>query len=838
MDLLHSGLPDHPIDLLTIKHQEFTLTLSGRPVHPTVGKLQLLSEDRALLEIKSSNELDIKIFNPIADDDFLETYIGPSVFPFLYENQDYTLTLKAESNDNNLIFYHDNQRLRESIRPVRQVKGLYSGILNFRNEVGFTEFEVWNNGIRVLTIKSEIFPSKMDYHNDYVRLLQEVNDIVYNLAYDFLKKTFINAGIKSTSNPSEVEFFSIIQLIMKQFVQAVERIEAFPNSKMISEDQVFNIEKVRKANHKSQKWLAKNHNILKENTLGFVKAGCKNYFPQKLVDSKKIKSYDTEENRFIKWTLQQLILRLKSFKKQYVNAMQNRVDEAFLIRVDRLLIQVQRLSNKEFLKDVGNLSRLSISLVLQMAPGYREVYRDYLMLRKGLSLQSDLYKISPKEISTLYEYWSFLKIHQIMNSKYELIGNDVIKVNKNNGLFVTLEKSKTGKMVYRNSLNGERYELYYNPSYSKKSYTTGQKPDHVLTLYKEDSKQQFKFIFDTKYRINPAIEGTPYYDIYHTPGPMEEDINTMHRYRDAIIYEDSKLGRIMRDSYGAYVLFPYNDEEEYKEHKFYKSISQVNIGGLPFLPNHTKLFEELLFNLIEEDSESSFERNLLPHSTESFFARKKYQLDVLVGTIKDRKQYDAIVKQNFYHIQLFKVKNKLNHLNYIALYQHQGLGLKENGIVLIGKIKDFKIVQRKEIKEIPKNSDQYYVYFELESWERLDHVITPSGYGVRSFMMTNYELLKSADQLPELTLFNSFEQRLWRELKRLSKYSTFKSSEKWLDDQNSTIIKVNEEIELELFMDIDALICKYSNETITFTKNQIKYQPKMVISTIRKLLNK
>ena len=35
-----------------------------------------------------------------------------------------------------------------------------------------------------------------------------------------------------------------------------------------------------------------------------------------------------------------------------------------------------------------------------------------------------------------------------------------------------------------------------------------------------------------------------------------------------------------------------------KNHKFYKSIDEVNIGGLPFLPSATELVTELLDELI------------------------------------------------------------------------------------------------------------------------------------------------------------------------------------------------------------------------------------------------
>ena len=72
---------------------------------------------------------------------------------------------------------------------------------------------------------------------------------------------------------------------------------------------------------------------------------------------------------------------------------------------------------------------------------------------------------------------------------------------------------------------------------------------------------------------------------YHQPGPKEDDINTM-RYRDAIVYQNG-VSPYERTMFSAYVLFPYHNEEEFRHHRFYKSIDQVNIGGLPFLPSAT-----------------------------------------------------------------------------------------------------------------------------------------------------------------------------------------------------------------------------------------------------------
>ena len=62
----------------------------------------------------------------------------------------------------------------------------------------------------------------------------------------------------------------------------------------------------------------------------------------------------------------------------------------------------------------------------------------------------------------------------------------------------------------------------------------------MLAIEKKGKNYQYQYIFDAKYRIDFA-ETSHYKRKYGTPGPMEEDINTMHRYRDALVVEQEGL---------------------------------------------------------------------------------------------------------------------------------------------------------------------------------------------------------------------------------------------------------------------------------------------------------
>src|SRR5665647_3700300 len=89
-----------------------------------------------------------------------------------------------------------------------------------------------------------------------------------------------------------------------------------------------------------------------------------------------------------------------------------------------------------FLRDVDSDYRItSISLVFNMASGYREIYKYYMMLQKGLSINSNIFSLSMKELSLLYEYWCFIKINSLLRKRYKLISTDFITVNRT-GIFV------------------------------------------------------------------------------------------------------------------------------------------------------------------------------------------------------------------------------------------------------------------------------------------------------------------------------------------------------------------------------------------------------------------
>jgi hypothetical protein len=412
------------------------------------------------------------------------------------------------------------------------------------------------------------------------------------------------------------------------------------------------------------------------------------------------------------------------------------------------------------------------------------------MLQKGLSISSNIFSLSMKELSLLYEYWCFIKINSLLKKKYKLVSSDFLKINKD-GITVLLTKGAESSLTYENLQTKEKFKVYYNSKRSSK--TVSQKPDNILSMHKDSSVKSYEFIFDAKYKIDTSPE---YIKSYGSIGPKEEDINTMHRYRDAIIYDYNKdkllehkdiiknpSGDINNCIFGAFVLFPYDNEEEFKNHKFYKSIEEVNIGGIPFLPSTTKLMEDFLDEIIEESSYSSYERAIELVGKDDYLKDEYFSnREVLVGALKNKEQLEVNLKYNFYHIPAKKINLAKNNIKYVALAQSQNSFGSDGGIVWYGKIKDIHLVKRNEILELPKDSDSLYYRLEIDKWCRLEIKIEIAKYQVRSFIYTTFYLLNNARSVTELCIKSKEEFRLFLELRRF---------------HNKSSIEVDREIEVQ-----------------------------------------
>lgn len=760
MASLHTGSDE----LVYIQTDKVSVTIKGQASHLNTQGVER-TEKESFLKVFCDESYEIHLkgdAEPVSEQVIGNAYLGEyKTVPIFYEQQRYEIVIEA-LNDAAIEFWHDNYNIRNKVTAVGRSARILSGVINFGNEIGLSDLVVRVNGGDYLRIIVEVFPSKISYKEDYKAIVADVTAEVYNVIFDLLKKTYLGYRQNGKVGSSPVEFFAVVSKIYEDFIKAADVILAQPHHELETIREILPSHKIKSTDNRSIRWIEKHPHYISHVDNQFA--------VEKALAVRKQVTYDTKENRFTKYILQSTVKKLANFKKNYIR-LQRETDEAVVGKIDGMIQGLNRRCNSGFMSNVNAHEATSgMSLVFSMAPGYRDLYRYYLMLLHGLSVTGDVFNISVKDMALLYEYWCFIKLNSLMRNsdKYTLVSQDIVRV-QGNGLYISLIKGKSSCVKYRNRGTRELITLSYNPKEIDVPTIT-QKPDNVLTLEKKGSGVQYEYVFDAKYRINPALPGTDYYNsVAHTPGPEIGDINTMHRYRDAIVYR-SGVSPFERTMFGAYVLFPYNNETEYRNHRFFKSIDEVNIGGLPFLPSATSMVADMLDQLIADSPTSAFERTTLPRGIDEKLAKVDWSVrDVLIGTLSRRRQLNTCLNCGFYHVPAVRFKDSDFPIRYVAIYQSKTLFGAESGIRYYGEVTKCIPVRRGEIMELPAHpgtEDELYYRFEIKEWKHLNKPIAAKEMAfVRSF--TNLFLIEHSTEVPELWIRSEEEYRLYSELKRI-----------------------------------------------------------------------
>lgn len=180
------------------------------------------------------------------------------------------------------------------------------------------------------------------------------------------------------------------------------------------------------------------------------------------------------------------------------------------------------------------------------------------------------------------------------------------------------------------------------------------------------------------------------------------------------------------------------------------------------------MVQEMLDALIADSPDSAFERATLPRGIEDRLAKVDWkQRDVLVGALRNRTQLEICLKHKFYHIPVSRISETDLPIHFVAIYQSMNIFGCEAGIRYYGEITKTRVVNRSDIKQIPKNSDEKYYLFEIKEWKKLDVPLIAKE--VRNFpFFTNLFLLQHCQDVPDLHICSEEEYRLYTELRRMA----------------------------------------------------------------------
>lgn len=316
--------------------------------------------------------------------------------------------------------------------------------------------------------------------------------------------------------------------------------------------------------------ISENHHLANSRITTFLsKNTCGKYFAIKSEIQKKRFSFDTLENRFIKFFFRDIENVCLEFKKI------KNLPETILEDNKKILSFVRNALRSEIFLEVGNISSMpSSSSVLLNRPGYREIYAHYIYSKLGvIHLFEDIKKqslyIDLKDIATLYEYWVFYKI------AIAFLGNKIVIEQKKAAV-------KNGAIKHSVIFRNDKYSVSYNVGFSKsnrKSYSLNLNPDIHIQIKKDDKK--INLLFDAKYRVRDIEVEKDGEEITYIERTFKtEDLHKMHCYLDAVT-----------DALFSVAVYPGN------EFRFYEKdieqpvkttpsdvISFEGVGAIPLMP--------------------------------------------------------------------------------------------------------------------------------------------------------------------------------------------------------------------------------------------------------------
>ena len=505
----------------------------------------------------------------------------------------YELTLAGASSmalqfavDKNLsdIVYRRNSARHQSEGELRT--GNYVGTL-------MLPIVVLSTGEEIARIYLEVRSTKSNYESDYRQMLDEIaeyyTDLILQQGSPVTQQLEID---DSTPATTLYQRFSFIRSIIdsEAFTEALHKVITNPVRKWTEATMVRNIVSVHRLNRNNLRQLVSSSDRVS------LPANARRRMPNSLqsvprnIDiNYKRDTIDNHENQFVKFVLRMFL----SFCQDL--AAKPKATERLKAEVSRTMNRLSSHLDMQFFRQVSMPTHLNLnSPVLQRKEGYREVLQAWLIFDLAAKLNwtggDNVYSAGKKNVATLYEYWLFFKLLELISEFFDLDGADVKKLVKidpdgiNLDIVQGRQKMISGKHYTQTRVLNVAF--YYNRTFSKVadnddpihkagSWTMAMRPDYTLSLWPgeitERQAEEQDLIthihFDAKYRLNKVIlEDT---DVIASgednDALLEEklqqelgiykraDLLKMHAYKDAI-----------RRTSGAYVLYPGTESREIK----------------------------------------------------------------------------------------------------------------------------------------------------------------------------------------------------------------------------------------------------------------------------------
>ena len=506
--------------------------------------------------------------------------------------------------------------------------GVLVGTLDFVNEPGRFRLDLrvsFDDGTeRTVRLESTVVSVKMNVVRDYGEIVRTIDAEKPNIVRAFLSKTFWGAALDRGGEPDGKSWYDILLEVFDYYEGACRRIAGNPHRRYLAMDDWRRADRIRRW---TPQLAACFHRLDGDRR-------AHEFFRTERLEAES----DTPENRFVLHTLRELERRLREFGGRLED--EEAVSQGWKDGIAERARRLERLARHPFFRGVSRFEGFrQQSLVMQKSTGYAQILTAWLKLKSALRPGGDDIDVGYRPISTLYEFWCFLKMRDVLKAHFGEPESQEWRDRSPDELLdapeLTDESGDGGQLCKIDvafSDGSRRCLLSYQKTYPAEECADGgtmaglnpQRPDIVLSIV--DGESTFTYLFDAKYRIATKTEGGR--EIDASPRAAIDD---MHRYRDAILYRLGKT-ELKRETIGAYVLYP-GRPEPHLCGDYAESIRRENIGAVPLLPGHLGPLEACIRGILgKADAHAHLDGTIPTRGTSAF-------VDGIAGAAEDLTLY-------------------------------------------------------------------------------------------------------------------------------------------------------------------------------------------------------
>lgn len=457
------------------------------------------------------------------------------------------------------------------LRALHTGDGVVWGTIDFGSQAGRSTFTVRASDASH-SFDVEVVPTKLGYRDDYRALVDDTQDLLTGLALEYLRATFHTGAPARVERASHLEWLTLLRATADELERALDEIARRPRRAVERHPEPTRADRVRRPDAALRRSLLRG-------------AGATLQLPGELavrerVDERRaLATLDTPEHRWI-------AAQLRAIRRRLARVHDAELAHAPTPRRARVLQEIAALSARavrwERLDPIAAATAdpppSFASLQLLHAPGYREAHRACRILAMGIRVHGGPAELALKDIHLLYEQWCYLwlvrtvaaQLHQPVPAPHLLAADD-------EGLRVRLRRGRESTVRWPLG-DGGSVTVTYNPRFEGAGMKVPQQPDVFLEILRP-AHPPLRAILDAKYRVEPSPE---YAARYGAPGPPEDALNTLHRYRDALAVSH------------AVALFPGHTPAP----RLAASATESGIGAFPLLPGHDHAAAEWLKRLL------------------------------------------------------------------------------------------------------------------------------------------------------------------------------------------------------------------------------------------------